>query len=75
MMGRAPTWPLPAVVVAAGLAASSLIAALAWQLTQLASVRASFSLPVLSAQPCVVVLALVPSVLSALAVGHLRRRP
>ena len=75
LMGRAPSWPLPAAVVAAGLAASSLIAVLAWQLTQLASVRASFSLPVLSAKPCVVLLALVPSVVSALAVALLRRRP
>jgi hypothetical protein len=62
-------------VVAAGLVVSSLIAALAWQLTQLASVQASFSLPVVSAQPCVVMLALVPSVGTALAVAHLRRGP
>jgi hypothetical protein len=75
MMGRAPSWPLPAAVVAAGLVVSSLIAALAWQLTQLASVQASFSLPVVSAQPCVVMLALVPSVGSVLAVAHLRRGP
>jgi hypothetical protein len=74
LMGRAPSWPLPAAVVAAGLAVSALIAALAWQLTQLASVRASFSLPVLSAKPCVIVLALVPSALSVLAVAHLRHR-
>jgi hypothetical protein len=75
MMGRAPSWPLPAAVVAAGLVVSSLIASLAWQLTQLASVQASFSLPVVSAQPCVVMLALVPSVGSVLAVAHLRRGP
>jgi Zn-dependent protease with chaperone function len=75
LMGRAPSWPLPAAVVAAALAAASLIAASAWQLTQLASVRASFSLPLLSAKPCVVVLALIPGAVSALAVAHLRRRP
>ena len=75
MLGRAPRWPLPAAVVAAALAASSLIAVLAWQLTALATVRASFSLPLLSAKPCVVMLALLPSAVSALAVAPLRRRP
>jgi hypothetical protein len=75
MMGRAPDWPLPAAVVGAGLAASALIAALSWQLAQLASVRSSLSLPLLSARPCVVVLALVPSLLATLAVAHLRRWP
>jgi Zn-dependent protease with chaperone function len=75
MMGRAPSWPLPAALVVAGLAVSALLAGLAWQLTQLASVQASLSLPLVSAQPCVVMLALVPILVFGLAVAHLRRGP
>ena len=73
ILGRAPDWKLPAGPVAVAVAIAALIGALAWQLAQVASAQTSLSLPLLSAQPCIVVLALLPAGLSALAVAHMRR--
>jgi Zn-dependent protease with chaperone function len=73
MLGRVPNWPLPAAVVAGGVAVVALIGVLASQLARMASVRASLSLPVLSARPCIAVLATLPAALTAIALLRLRR--
>lgn len=73
MLGRAPNWPLPAAVVVGAVAAAAFVVAFALQLAQFASVRASFSLPVFSARPCIVMLALIPTLVVGIAVSRVRR--
>ena len=73
LMGRTPSWQLPAALLLAGSATIVVLGALAWQAGQMAVVRATFSLPFLSTRPCVMALALVPGILAAVAVTYLRR--
>jgi Zn-dependent protease with chaperone function len=74
MVGRGPDWRLPLAVVASAFAAVALIAALAWQLAQLAVLQTTLNLPLLSAQPCIVILALLPSVALLVRIGHRHAR-
>ena len=72
LLGRTPEWRLPWLPLGLGLTALAVPAALAWRATSGASVRATLNLPLVSAQPCVLVLALVP-VLACLAAAIGRR--
>jgi Zn-dependent protease with chaperone function len=74
LLGRHVPSPLPLSRLATALATAGLIAVIAWQAGGAAVVRATFSLPLLSAQPCVTVLALLPGVLGVVAARHLRRQ-
>jgi hypothetical protein len=73
LMGRTPSWQLPAALLLAGSATIVVLGALAWQAGQMAVVKATFNLPFLSTRPCVMALALVPGILAAVAVTYLRR--
>jgi Zn-dependent protease with chaperone function len=72
LLGRPPEWRLPWLPLGLGLAALAIPAGLAWRAASGASVRATLNLPLVSSQPCVLVLALVP-VLACLA-GLIGRR-
>jgi Peptidase family M48 len=72
LLGRAPAWRLPWLPLGLGLAALAVPAGLAWRAASGASVQATLNLPLVSSQPCVLVLALVP-VLACLA-GLIGRR-
>jgi peptidase M48-like protein len=71
LLGREPEWRLPWLPLGLGLAALAVPTGLAWRGAG-ASVQATLNLPLVSAQPCVLVLALVP-VLACLA-GVIGRR-
>jgi Zn-dependent protease with chaperone function len=73
LLGRTPTWQLPAALLVGGSATVVVLGALAWQAGQMAVVKATFSLPFLSTRPCVMALALVPGILAAVGVTYLRR--
>jgi len=73
LLGRDVPSPLPWVLVAIALASAALIAIAAWQVAGAATARATFNLPLLSRQPCIVMLALIPGALGAFAVRYLRR--
>jgi hypothetical protein len=73
LLGRSPGWGLPGLLLGLGAASIVLIGLLAWQVGRDALLTTSLNLPLLSSQPCVVVLALVPFALSAGAVWLLRR--
>ena len=73
LLGRSPGWGLPGMLLAVGAASIALIGLLAWQVGRGALITTSLNLPLLSGQPCVVVLAFVPFALSAAAVWLLRR--
>jgi Zn-dependent protease with chaperone function len=72
MLGRDQPARLPVVRVAGALATTALIALAAWQVGGTALARATFNLPLLSTQPCIVSLALVPGLVGTLAVRYLR---
>jgi hypothetical protein len=74
MVGRGPDWTLPMAVVASAFAATALVALLAWQLARLAVLHTTLSLPLLSGQPCVALLALVPSVALIVRIAHRHAR-
>jgi hypothetical protein len=74
MVGRGPDWRLPMAVVASAFAATALVGLLAWQLARLAVLHTTLSLPLISRQPCVALLALVPSVVLIVRIAHRRAR-
>jgi bla regulator protein blaR1 len=73
LLGRHAPRPLPVGWMAAALGTAASIAAAAWLLAGAAIAHMTLELPVLSTQPCVVTLALVPGLLGAAAVRYLRR--
>jgi len=73
LLGRPPAWRLPRLLLVAALATLAALVALVWRADGSASFHTSLNVPIVSAQPCVLVLALVP-VLACLA-GTLARRP
>jgi len=73
LLGRDVPSPLPLALAAIALASAVLIALAAWQVGLAATARATFNLPLLSTQPCIAMLALIPGALGAFAVGYLRR--
>jgi hypothetical protein len=74
LLGRHVPLPVTISRLATALATTGLIAVIAWQAGGAAVARATFSLPLLSAQPCVTVLALLPGLLGVVAVRHHRRK-
>jgi hypothetical protein len=58
LLGRPSRWRLPLWLTATSLAALSSLAVAVWQDSAGASVRATLNLPILSSQPCLVMLAL-----------------
>jgi len=74
LLGRANTWSLPSFLIAVSLAVLSAIIVLAWRASEVASAGATFNLPVLSSQPCMLVLAMLPILVCAAALAG-RRGP
>jgi Zn-dependent protease with chaperone function len=75
LLGHDAPSPLPFALMAIGLGSAALIALAAWQVGAAALARATFNLPLLSTQPCIVTLALIPGALGALAWRYLRPLP
>lgn len=73
LLGEPPSWRFPLVLSLAGLLVITLMIAVAALAGQLASGSATLALPVLSAQPCVVMLAAIPGALALLAASAVRR--
>jgi Peptidase family M48 len=63
LLGEAPDWRFPALVVAAAVGTLGLLAAVSVLAGSVAGGSASLAVPFLSAQPCVLVLALIPAAL------------
>jgi Peptidase family M48 len=60
LLGHAPRWRPPSPLIAVSLLTLSSLIVLVWRASAAASAHATFNLPVLSSQPCMLVLALVP---------------
>jgi hypothetical protein len=60
LLGQPRAWRLPWMLLVAGLMTIAAVLALAWRASESASVDATLNLPVVSSQPCLLVLALVP---------------
>jgi Zn-dependent protease with chaperone function len=73
LLGRHAPTPLPAPRLAAAFGSAALISLLAVEAQGLAVAHFTLNLPLLSAQPCIAVLALIPGVLGTIAVRYLRR--
>jgi hypothetical protein len=73
LSGLTPDWRLPVAVTALSLFGATALALLVWQLGRHAILQTTLALPVLSAQPCVVILALVPLAGTALGTWATRR--
>ncbi|MGO9788715.1 MAG: hypothetical protein ACLP8S_04045 [Solirubrobacteraceae bacterium] len=74
LLGDPPSWRFPALLCVAIAATIALLAAVIGLIGQVASGSATLALPFLSRQPCVVVLAAIPTALGILATIS-RRRP
>ena len=61
LLGQAPGWRLPSPLLALSLATLCSLVVLVWRTAGEASAHATFNLPVLSSQPCMLVLALMPA--------------
>jgi Zn-dependent protease with chaperone function len=73
MSGLTPDWRLPIALTALSLLGATALALLVWQLGRHAILQTTLAPPVLSAQPCVVILALVPLAGTALGMWATRR--
>jgi hypothetical protein len=60
LLGEPVPWRLPVRLMAASLTSLSALSVLIWQVSGLASVRATFNLPFLSTQPCVAMMLALP---------------
>jgi Zn-dependent protease with chaperone function len=60
LLGQPPRWRLPSSLVVASLAALSLLITLLWRVSGVASAQATFNLPFVASQPCMLILALLP---------------
>jgi Peptidase family M48 len=72
LLGASPGWGLPSLLLGVSAASITVIGLLAWQVGRGALITTTLNLPVLSSQPCVVVLALVPFALAGGAVWLLQ---
>lgn len=72
LMGQPCSWRAPVLLAATSLVGIVSLALLTWQMGRQALLQTTLNLPVLSSQPCVVVLAALP--LAAIAVGLSLRR-
>jgi hypothetical protein len=75
LLGERPSWRLPLLPIAASMMVLAGLIALVWRASRTASAESSFNLLVVSSQPCVLILALVPvvAVLALLATKRRRR--
>ena len=73
LLGQPADWRVPLSLLAASIAALTAIGGLIWLTSGVASARATFNLPFLSSQPCVVVMTVLP-VLGFIAVVARRAR-
>ncbi len=64
--------PLPTTLIAASVAALTLVIVLIWRASAVASASTTFNLPVLSSQPCMLLLALIPAVACLIGVAGSR---
>ena len=60
LLGKPARWRLPSGLMAASLASLSGLSGLIWRTSEAASAHASFNFPILSSQPCLMVLTLLP---------------
>jgi Peptidase family M48 len=60
LLGEPVRWRLPVWLMAASFAVLSALSVLIWQVSALASARATFNLPLLSSQPCVAIMLALP---------------
>lgn len=60
LLGVAPRKRLPTTLIVASVAALAVLIVLVWRASAVASADATFNLPLLSSQPCMLVLALLP---------------
>jgi hypothetical protein len=60
LLGQPAPWRLPISLMATSLAAVSALSLLTWQTGAIASVQATFNVPFLSSQPCVLMITLLP---------------
>ncbi len=67
--------PLPMALIAASVAALTVVIVLTWRASVVASANTTFNLPLLSSQPCMLLLALIPAVafLGSIAGRRVRR--
>jgi Zn-dependent protease with chaperone function len=72
LMGESPSWRFPMFMFLVAVFVLALVAAVAVLAGQEAAGSASLAPPFLSAQPCVVVLALIPAALAAVAIVAVR---
>jgi hypothetical protein len=75
LLGEEPSWRFPALVCLAVASIVAVLVAVAVLAGRLASGSATLALPLLSGQPCIVVLAAIPGVVGVLAVTYRRRAP
>jgi Peptidase family M48 len=68
LLGQPPRWQLPSPLIAISLATLCGLVFLLWRASAAASAHATFNLPVLSSQPCMLVLALLPA--AVVLAGH-----
>jgi Peptidase family M48 len=73
LLGRPPRWRFPSPLVAISLITLGSLVVLLWRASTAAAAHASFNLPVLSSQPCMLVLALIPLALCVAAFAGRRR--
>jgi Peptidase family M48 len=73
LLGEPVRWRLPFSLMAASLAGLSALSVLIWQVSGVASVRATFNVPFLSSQPCVVMLIVLPLLGCLAALWHRTR--
>jgi len=73
LLGARPAWRLPVVLLLGAALGLAAVALLTWQVGRSALITTSLNAPLLSSQPCVLVLAGVPFLLAAVALW-LRRR-
>jgi hypothetical protein len=62
LWGDQPEWRLPRPLIALSVVALTALIIVVWRASSVASAHVTFNLPVLSAQPCMLVFALVPVV-------------
>jgi len=74
LLGRPRPWELPSLLVLAALATIAALVVVVWRTSAAASAHATLNLPVVSSQPCVLVLGLVPTLACAAAMMTRRRR-
>jgi len=73
LLGQPPGWRVPSSLVAVSFAMLVLLTVLMWRASAAAAAHATFNLPVLSSQPCVLFLALVPTLGYAIGLGGRRK--